>query len=124
MKLNELTLMNDNAITEEQLFEMARIKQADSGLPYVMFASTKEYEPGQHWARIKISNIPNTFSKDDNFSIAIINPRVVAGKPKYSQSKVNDIIDWVKLNHVPLMKYWNEEYDSDSEFYDALEPLK
>jgi hypothetical protein len=123
LKLKEFLTESDCIITEEQLYEMARIKQADSGLPYIMFASTKEYEPGRHWARIKVSNVPNTFSRNDNFSISIVDPRVVAGHPKYPQTKVSDIIDWVKLNYEPLMKYWNEEYQSDAEFYNELQKI-
>lgn len=129
MKLNELQQLehllteSDCIITEDHLCEMARVKPTDSGLPFIIFVSTRDYGIGNHWARIKVSNIPGKYSKEDNFSISVDNPRVVAGKPAYTHSKVQDIIDWVKLNHDPLIKYWNDEYESDVEFYHDLKRL-
>lgn len=123
MKLSDIVLLeDDNLITEDAVFEMARIQPANTGLPYIMFASTKDYVEGKHWARIKVSNIPGTFSKDDNFSVSISRtPEVLAGKPTYGESKLADIFDWVALNYEPLMKYWNNEYEDDADFYAELQ---
>lgn len=117
-------LESDSLITEENLYEMARVQKRDSGLPQMIFVSTRDYGTGNHWARIKVSNVPGTFSKNDNFSVSIsIDPRIVGGKSKYSTSDMNDIFDWIKLNHDTLIKYWNNKYETDSEFYTELKKI-
>ena len=86
--------------------------------------STKNVVKERHEPRIKISNIRNTFSDFDNFAVTIErSPRIVAGKTKFKQDEVNDIYDWVKLNYIPLMKYWNNEYDRDLYFYQDLKRI-
>lgn len=115
---------NDCILTEEVLYEMARVQKKDSGLPQQIFVSTRDYGTGNHWARIKVSNVPGTFSKDDNFVVTISNkPAVVAGKTKYTNSQLEDIFDWVKLNQKVLLKFWNKEYESDADFYAELKKI-
>lgn len=115
---------DDCIITEECLYEMARIQKKDSGLPQQIFVSTKDYGSGNHWARIKVSNIPGTFSKTDNFVVTISKtPQVVSGIPKYKESHVQDIFDWILLNYEPLLKYWNKKYESDADFYAELKRI-
>lgn len=113
--------LDECVITEEKLYEMARVQTKDSGLRPMIFVSTRDYGTGNHWARIKVSNVPGTFSKDDNFSISISkHPSIVAGDTKYKQRELNDIYDWIVLNYTPLIKFWNKEYESDRDFYDDL----
>ena len=103
---------------------MARVQKKNSGLPQQIFVTTKDYGTGNYWARIKVSNIPGTFSKTDNFVVTISSrPEVVAGNPKYKQSELEDIFDWVKLNRSTLLKYWNKKYDDDADFYAELQKI-
>ena len=121
MKLNESF---ECTIVERELYEMARVKTADSGLPCVLFASTKTYVNGRHGPRIKVSNVPGTYSDFDNFVVTIAKPPVmVAGTPKFKESVVGDIIDWVALNYDSLLKYWEDKYESDVDFYTDLKKL-
>lgn len=107
----------DNILTEEQLCEMARVSRKESGINVVIFASRSEYVSGRHWARIKVSNVPRTFSKSDNFSVSITdNPGVISGKSKLKNSELESVIDWVKLNKKVLLDYWNNVYESDADF--------
>jgi len=117
--------LNDDCIlTEEVLYEMARVQRKNSGLPQQIFVTTRDYGTGNHWARIKISNIPDTFSKNDNFVVTISkNPQVVAGKPKYTTLQLEDIFDWIILNYDILLKYWNKGYDNDADFYAELKKI-
>jgi hypothetical protein len=85
--------------------------------------STKDYVGGRHGPRIKVSNIPGKFSPIDNFLVTISTEPQVIGKPKFNESTVNDICDWVLLNKEPLLKFWNDEYDSDSQLYNELSKL-
>ena len=129
--LNECTLWSvfdpsiDSVIlTEDLIAEMARVDPSLSGINVVIFVSSKQYVDGKHWARIKVSNIPGTFSKTDNFVVTISSrPEVVAGNPKYKQSELEDIFDWVKLNRSTLLKYWNKKYDDDADFYAELQKI-
>ena len=117
-------LESDNFITEENLYEMARVQKKNSGLPQMIFVSTRDYGTGNHWARIKVSNVPGTFSKNDNFSVTVSKtPKVVGSTSKYSTSEMNDIFDWIVLNYDTLIKYWNNKYDSDGDFYNELKKI-
>ena len=121
MKLHEL-YETECLITEAELYEMARVKEANSGINTIMYASTKKAVRQRHGPRIKVSNIRNTFSADDNFAVTIdAEPRVVAGKAKLDE--LDDIIDWIKLNKVALLKYWNDGYDNDVDFYQDLRSI-
>lgn len=121
MKLDDL---DECIITEEEIWEMARVAPRDSGLPCIMFASSKDSVNGKHGPRIKVSNVPGTFSANDNFVVSIANPpALVAGTSRYSQSSTSDILDWVAINTVPLLKLWNNQYTSDIDFYAELRKL-
>lgn len=126
MKLQELVFnkFEEHIITEDQVFEMARVKPVRSGLPWIIFISSKDYVKQQHWARIKVSNIKGTFSDNDNFVVSISKqPEVLAGKAKMSQSELEDVFDWVILNYDVLIKYWNEEYKDETDMYNSLKKL-
>lgn len=114
----------DCLITEEQLYEMARVQEANSGIPVHIYVSTKNVVHGAHGPRIKISNIPNTFSSHNNFVVSISKePSIKAGKERCSKFQLEDIFDWVKLNYVPLMKYWNNEYRNDAQFFAEIKKI-
>jgi hypothetical protein len=124
MDLLKELLESDCLITEEQLYEMARVQEADSGIPVHIYVSTKNVVHGAHGKRIKISNVPNTFSSADNFVVSITKePKILAGKPRCSRAQQEDIFDWVKLNYSPLIKYWNNEYKSDALFFAAIKKI-
>ena len=124
MKLNEIVYDEQCIITESEMHEMARVKEANSGINVMIYASTKNSVKQRHGPRIKVSNVKSTFS-DDNFAVTIEKePRVVAGKVKIKNDDVENIFDWVKLNYSPLMKYWNDEYSNDADFYHELRSLK
>jgi hypothetical protein len=126
VKLEELIFdpSNELFLTESQLWEMARVKPANSGLPWIIFISSKDYVQQRHWARLKVSNVKGTFSSNDNFSVSISKePKVLAGKAKMDQAELDDIFDWIIINYEPLMKYWNDEYESDAEVYSDLKKI-
>ena len=107
------------------MYEMARVKEANSGINVVIYVSTKNGVKQRHGPRIKVSNIKHTFSWDDNFAVTIEKePQIIAGKVKIKNDEVEDIFDWVKLNYSTLMKYWNDAYSNDADFYHELKSLK
>lgn len=114
----------DTIVTEEQVLEIARIKPANTGLPFMIRASASKDVHERHGPRIKVSNRRGEFDNLDNFTVSIDNnPTVKAGKPKFTDSEVQDIKDWVLLNKEPLLKYWRDEYESDGDFYLELKKL-
>ena len=114
----KLTDICETYITEEELWEMINISPEDSGINCVMFVSTKQYVNGKHGPRIKISNLPNKFSSNDNFVITISKkPELIAGKCNFDKSTLNNLFKWTILNYEPLMKFWNAEYSSTRYFY-------
>jgi len=121
MRVNELLDGASVTITEAELYEMARVRPKDSGLSCMLFVSSKTYVNGKHGPRIKVSNIPDTFSADDNFAISITHePVLVAGKCKFKDAELENIFDWIKVNYEALMRYWNDQYESDADFYAEL----
>ena len=125
MKLSEFKLTDhEHFITEAELYEMARVQKKDSGINVVMYVSTKDVVQGRHGPRIKVSNIVGTFSSTNNFSISIsTEPSVMSGKVEIGTNTLEDIFDFIKINVEPLLKYWSNQYDSDSDFYKELKSL-
>jgi hypothetical protein len=110
---------------EWQLDEMARVSPSDSGIEnIVMFVSSKDYVGGSHGPRLKVSNVYGRFDKHDNFSMNIMPPyNVFAGEVKIKKPLFDDVVDWIKVNRDPLIKLWNNEYESDSQFYGEIQKI-
>lgn len=101
----------------EPLWEMANISRRKTGLPYVIWVSTRMGEGGKmlpHGPRIKIpingKRYPLTIEND---------PRLTEDTP-ISISDLNQIKEWVIEKQIPLMAYWNEEITTD-ELFDHLD---
>lgn len=125
MRLDELiqTIELDTHIDPDYLFEMANIREKDSGLPMTMFVSSKQYVSGRHGPRLKVSNLRHKFSADDNFVVILSKEPILGKNAKYKESELNNLVDWIKLNLDVLLKYWNDEYESDADFLLALKKI-
>lgn len=104
MKLSELMNLEEQ-ILNAPMFEMANLSPTDTGLAVVIWIGEVG---GQHGPRIKVSNVPGKFAKNDNFVISVSSvPEVLTPKSvKLSSDKVQDVLDWVKLNYTDLMELW------------------
>lgn len=104
------------------MHEMANLYPQKTGLPVVMYFG----EVGdQHGPRIKVSNTTGKFNKSDNFVVSVdTNPEIKAGKAKFAQSELDDIFDWIKLNHDVLMQLWQIHETGDGDVDTALAALK
>lgn len=88
------------------LGEMANIQPSESGMPRHIFVSRRGR--AQHGPRIKVSNVPGTFSEDDSFSLTLeANPRII-GTCKLKSEHLDDLKDWIKLNHEHIKKTWDD----------------
>lgn len=109
MKIKEII---ENWFSDKtMLFEMPNIQPKDSGLKQVVFVGKVG---GQHSARVKVSNIPGTFSKRDNFSIPLAKKWKdfePVGVVKIPNSDLDKIKEWISINHEDLIAIANQMED-------------
>lgn len=91
---------------DQYLVEMANLQPVDTGMAYTVNVVSKG--GAKHGPRVKVSNVPGRWAFDDNFSITLEpNPRVI-GNCKIKSYHLDDIKDWIKLNHDHIHKIWND----------------
>lgn len=102
----EPTLAEELAwVGEEDLFEMVNLREADTGIAGVLFVSTAV---GSHGPRVKY--FLKAGRDQPSFSVSIgPDPRVLANSlPERELRRAAPVvIDWVRLNHEPLLRFWN-----------------
>lgn len=102
-----------------ELYEMANLFPKRTGIDNIVIWVGAD--PKRHGLRIKVSNVPNKWAPDDNFTITLphldvvgnINKQLITGK------KLEDIKNWLKLNITTLMNYENSLIDT-GDFLDLL----
>lgn len=103
----ELTVEQEIAATgDDPLIEMANLSTATTGISGVIFISTKM---ASHGPRVKYFLKPGY--NQPSFSVSISpTPAVVASNlPDRVVKRVSpQVIQWVGLNHGPLLEFWNE----------------
>jgi hypothetical protein len=105
----------DMVIKEEQddvLHEMANLGSHNHGIPDVVIWVGKANK--QHGLRIKVSNLKNRWSNDDNFVIQL--PRLDHDPDQVARwitvDVMKKIMDWVKLNQQVL-----HDFETDKIMY-------
>jgi len=105
----------DMVIKEEQddvLHEMANLGSHNHGIPDVVIWVGKANK--QHGLRIKVSNLKNRWSNDDNFVIQL--PRLDYDPDQVARwitvDVMKKIMDWVKLNQQVL-----HDFETDKIMY-------
>ena len=126
----EVSMSFKEFLVEQQILlapmnEMANLYPAKTGLAYVIWFGEVG---GQHGPRIKVSNVKGKFAINDNFVISVAkDPIVLTPKArKISNSDLEDLFDWVKLNYNTLMQLWkiHESGDGDTDsVYSSLEKI-
>jgi hypothetical protein len=105
------------SISDEELMEMANVSPKKTGIKdvYIWF------DPHYHGRRIKVSNIPNKFSKNDCFTITIPKFEIIGqyNSNLITTSVLDDIIKFVKLN-IKAIEDFSDEKISTDEFIDKL----
>jgi hypothetical protein len=98
---------------ENNMFKMASIGERTTGLPMVILVSEKNNSTDP---TIKVSRTYNhRVISEDTFSIDISDkPEIVYGdKEEISEKDLEKVKDWVVINKVALIKYWNFEILTD-----------
>lgn len=80
--------------------------------------------PHYHGKRIKVSNIPNKFSKDNCFTITIPEYKIIGdvNSNLIKPSVYDDIIKFIKLN-LQLISDYSDEKISTDELIDGLKKI-
>lgn len=105
-KNNKLTETVSYFYGDQYLVEMANLQPQDTGIAYTVNVVSKG--GAKHDSIVKVSNIPGRWAHDDNFAITLEpNPRII-GNCKIKNSHLDDIKDWIKLNHEHINKIWND----------------
>jgi len=99
-------MADDQTAIEDEVHDMANLSESRTGIPGVVWISTRV---ARHGPRVKYYEKPG-FSQP-SFSVSIEdNPTVLAGDlpTRVIQRMAPEVIEWVRLNRVALLAFWNE----------------
>lgn len=114
--LEDLVEYHDDS---DVLFEMANLGHHQTGLPFLVWISTKS--GARHDVRVKVSRSPKA-RPSEMVSVAIRpDIRVVGGS--LSGSELNLLKKWIELNHGVILRYWNGEILTDAALA-GIRPIK
>ena len=103
--LRELKEYYNLKLDDRRVCEMSNLQPKDTGLKPILHVMWKG--GAKHGPRVKVSNIVGTFHPTDNFTVTAEHEPRVVGNCKLRQDHLNDIIDWVKLNHSHIHHVWH-----------------
>jgi len=110
------------ALGDEDVFEMANLKEKHTGIPGVIFISTAM---GAHGPRVKYCL--KAGGDQPSFSVAVASePRVLTSSmdERDVRRMAPTVLDWVRLNHAALAHFWWEgkswDLDEINEFAASL----
>ena len=92
--------------TEDDFFLMANLSPLFTGLPFVVWISTRGH--AQHDIRVKVSRGPKTIP-EALIPVALRPELRVIGKEELSAEELALLERWVRLNWDVLLAYWNGE---------------
>jgi hypothetical protein len=109
-------------ITDDELMEMANVSPKKTGIRdvYIWFGPNPHF----HGRRIKVSNIPNKFSKDNCFTLTIPKFEIIGevNDKLITNSILRDIKKFVNLN-IKLIEDFSDEKISTDDFIDNLKSI-
>jgi hypothetical protein len=122
MELQELH-DQESWLLSQPINEMAGLPSRDTGLPVFLWIGKVG---GQHGPRIKVSNKKGAFAEDDCFVVSIGKPaEVMTPKAmKLKQDDLEQVIDWVTLNHDELIALYNMYESGEGSALELLSALK
>jgi hypothetical protein len=105
----------------DDLFEMANLSPALTGLPMVVWIS--ERGRARHDARVKVSLAHGRRARPDRTASVSVRPTVeiVAG-PELDRRDLELVRQWIELNREAIIAYWNNDLLTD-EVIARLKPV-
>jgi hypothetical protein len=94
------------SIDEDEVFDMANLSEARTGVPGVIWISTRV---ARHGPRVKYFERPG--ADQPSFSVSIAEPpEVVANSlPERALKRMSPVvIEWVRLNREALLAFWTD----------------
>jgi len=99
---------------------MATLQGKRTGLGNILVWISKRNP--RHGNRVKVSNIRDTYSPDDNFSIDL-DGVIQEGHSKVSTDELERIRNWIKLNKPVIERFWSDDQYLDDEMKKDLKKL-
>ena len=96
----------------EYVEAMSTLQGNRTGLGNILVWISKRYP--QHSARVKVSNIRDTYSPDDNFTLDLDGAHR-EGDIKVSPAELERIRNWIVLNRETIIKFWDDDRFLDDE---------
>lgn len=98
--------MDDASIVDDEIYDMANLSEARTGIPGVVWISTRM---ARHGPRVKYFEQPGL--SQPSFSVSVAEePEVVANSlpERVMRRMAPEVIEWVRLNRAALLAFWNE----------------
>lgn len=117
-----ISMVNEEVIND-QLNEMANLGREDHGIEHVVIQVGKANK--QHGLRVKVSNLKDRWSNDDNFVIMMpsldYDPQSVARWIRGDVMK--KILEWIKLNSEVLHDFENDRIVYTRDFLNKISKI-
>src|ERR1700730_10634491 len=121
MKSNTPISEQANAITSDELYEMANLYPRTTGLPMTVWVGPRGN--ARHDVRIKVNMTHGNQMNIDNTAVVAVrpSPHLVAGR--LSSDDERKVADWITLNTAAIVSYWDGDIDT-LELVQALKRLE
>jgi hypothetical protein len=118
-QINEYYDANSSSLSEQELMEMANVGPKTTGIDNVVIWVGPN--PGQHWKRIKISNIPNRIDDKDLFVLTIPDFKIIGNvNTKFITSKIMEQIKKWVVDHMQAIIDYSDKKLLTDDFIEAL----
>jgi len=105
----------------EDLFEMANLSPAVTGLPMIVWISERGHV--RHDARVKVSLVHGRRARPDRTASVPVRPTVdVVAGPDIDGRDLDLVRQWIELNRDTLIAYWDGDLLTD-EVIARLQPI-
>ncbi|MFZ2004067.1 MAG: hypothetical protein WB697_02715 [Stellaceae bacterium] len=113
-------LVKGSNLIEDELFEMANLYPAETGLPMTVWVSPRGN--ARHDVRIKVNMTHGNRMTVENTAVVAIRPapHVIAGR--LSSEDETAVARWITLNSAALVAYWDGDIGT-IQLAQALVPL-
>src|SRR5258707_9715663 len=120
MKSNTPISEQANAITSDELFEMADLYPRTTGLPMTVWVGPRGN--ARHDLRIKVNLAHGNQMNIDNTAVVGVRPapHLVAGRLSSDDGQL--VFEWIRLNVGTIIAYWDGDLDT-AEMIQNLKPL-
>jgi hypothetical protein len=110
MKSNTPISEQANAITSDELFEMANLYPRTTGLPMTVWVGTRGN--ARHDVRIKVNISHGNQMNVDNTAVVGVRPvpHLIAGRLSSQDQRL--VFEWVGLNAAAIIAYWDGDIDT------------